>query len=102
MKLNTPAFVGALAASLVLAGSALANPVAAPSVRVSYADLNLATAAGVAKLHSRLRAASESLCGQADSRDLTGVTQLQLVVASRGLHVKSNYAIWAEPMLVKK
>jgi hypothetical protein len=34
--------------------------------------------------------------------DLTGVTQLQLVVTSRALHAKSNYAIWAEPTLVKK
>jgi hypothetical protein len=34
--------------------------------------------------------------------DLAGVTRLQLVVTSRGPHAKSNYAIWAELMLVKK
>lgn len=34
--------------------------------------------------------------------DLSGVTQLQLVATSRGLNAKSNYAIWAEPTLVKK
>jgi hypothetical protein len=34
--------------------------------------------------------------------DITGVAQLQLLVTSRGPDVKSNYAIWAEPTLVKK
>ena len=34
--------------------------------------------------------------------DITGVKQLQLLVTSRGSNAKSNYAIWAEPMLVKK
>jgi hypothetical protein len=34
--------------------------------------------------------------------DITGVAQLQLAATSRGLDPKSNYAIWAEPVLVKK
>jgi len=34
--------------------------------------------------------------------DLIGVTQLQLVVNSRGPDAKGTYAIWAEPLLVKK
>lgn len=34
--------------------------------------------------------------------DLTDVTELQLTLTSRGLDGKSNYAIWAEPTLVKK
>jgi hypothetical protein len=34
--------------------------------------------------------------------DLAGVAQFQLAVASRGGDPKSNYAIWAEPTLVKK
>ena len=33
--------------------------------------------------------------------DISGVTQLQLTATSRGLDAKSNYAIWAEPMLIK-
>jgi len=33
--------------------------------------------------------------------DLTGVKQLQLAVNARGPDAKSNYAIWAEPLLVK-
>ena len=81
MKLNTLAIAAAAAASLFVAGSALANPLAAPTVRVSYADLNLATPAGVARLHSRLRAAATSLCGEADFRDLTRVTLENACVA---------------------
>lgn len=34
--------------------------------------------------------------------DLTGVSQIQLVLTSRGLNPKSNYAIWAEPTLLKR
>ena len=33
--------------------------------------------------------------------DVTGVTELQLTLTSRGVDAKSNYAIWAEPTLVK-
>jgi hypothetical protein len=33
--------------------------------------------------------------------DLTGVTQVQFAVISRGTEPKSNYAIWAEPVLWK-
>lgn len=33
--------------------------------------------------------------------DVTGVSQLQLMLTSRGVDSKSNYAIWAEPTLVK-
>jgi hypothetical protein len=33
--------------------------------------------------------------------DVMGVSQLQLLLTSRGLDSKSNYAIWAEPELVK-
>lgn len=50
--------------------------------------------------------ASVTLNGEEPARsfdcDLTGVTQLQLVVNSRGPDAKGNYAIWAEPLLVKK
>lgn len=34
--------------------------------------------------------------------DITGVTQLQLAATSSGSDPKSNYAIWAEPLLLKK
>jgi hypothetical protein len=34
--------------------------------------------------------------------DVAGVREFQLALTSRGLDSKSNYAIWAEPTLVKK
>jgi len=34
--------------------------------------------------------------------DITGVTQLQLAATPSGGDPKSSYAIWAEPMLLKK
>jgi hypothetical protein len=34
--------------------------------------------------------------------DVTGVAELQLTLTSRGVDSKSNYAIWAEPTLLKK
>ena len=33
--------------------------------------------------------------------DLTGISEIQLSLTSRGLDAKSNYAIWAEPLLLK-
>lgn len=33
--------------------------------------------------------------------DVAGVSQLKLTLISRGLDVKSNYAIWADPMVAK-
>jgi len=34
--------------------------------------------------------------------DITGVTQLQLAATPSGSDPKSNYAIWAEPKLLKQ
>ncbi len=33
--------------------------------------------------------------------DIQGITQLQLATTARGLNAKSNYAVWAEPLLRK-
>ena len=41
-----------------------------PSVVVKYGDLNLASAQGVATLHSRLRIAAKSVCAPLNSRIL--------------------------------
>ncbi len=50
--------------------------------------------------------ASVTLDGDQPARlfdcDIAGVGQLQLLVSSRGPHAKCNYAVWAEPMLIKK
>lgn len=34
--------------------------------------------------------------------DIAGIAQLQLAATGRGLDARSNYAIWAEPVLLKK
>jgi len=54
-----------LVATLGVGTSAVAADAdaAARSVRVSYADLNLATDQGIAALYSRLQAAAGSVCG---------------------------------------
>jgi UrcA family protein len=64
----------ALTALTLIAGPALARPNAdeAPrQAKVSYADLNLNTAAGQAVLAARIRRAAEAVCGpEPDSRDV--------------------------------
>lgn len=49
-------------ASVGSAVSAAAAPLQAPAARVSYADLNLASAAGRAALERRVNAAADRLC----------------------------------------
>ena len=50
--------------------------------------------------------ASATLAGDQPAQvfdcDIAGVKQIQLLVTSRGPNAKSNYALWAEPMLIKK
>jgi UrcA family protein len=58
-------------AALSLAGIAGAGTPEVRSVVVKYGDLNLATQAGVARLHTRLRNAAESVCSPLDSRILS-------------------------------
>jgi len=56
-----------------LAGMAhAATPDAAPSVTVSYSDLNLASAKGIDTLYARVAAAAQQVCapGGVDIRDL--------------------------------
>lgn len=60
------------------AGPAIAAPPAAETRVVSYADLNLATAAGRARLESRIGRAVRSVCGRASLLDLNGLAQVQL------------------------
>lgn len=61
------------------ASPALAAPAAAAPTRVvSYADLNLASAAGRAALGARVDAAVRAVCGEATPIDLDGVRQVEL------------------------
>ena len=81
MELNTVTFLAAGVASLMIASSAFAAAPGAPTARVSYGDLNLATPAGAARLEARLRAASESVCGRAGFRDLAAMSLEHACVA---------------------
>ena len=49
---------------------------AVPSMRISYADLNLTTRAGQKRLHYRVLGARRALCGIADGRDLIAHTDI--------------------------
>lgn len=72
--MNARYALAALAAMTLTAGPALAQPAAADGsarMAVSYADLNLNTAAGQAVLMGRIRHAAEQVCGpEPDSHDL--------------------------------
>ena len=73
------------AAWLASAGAMAAGSDDTRSVRVSYADLDLSKAAGVDSLRSRLRQASEKVCGgSSDIRDL-GTSAAQRQCSARAL-----------------
>ncbi len=91
----------ALTASALVAAPAIAESPAGPVVQttVSYADLNLSSAAGRATLDSRIKGAARSVCGSPKAATLAEHTsirdcregainganaQLELVLASRG------------------
>jgi len=63
------------AATLIGAFATGARAADAPQVHVSYADLNLSTTAGAARLTSRISAAAEQVCGFAPDRDLARKAQ---------------------------
>jgi UrcA family protein len=63
-------FAAAALASAVSVSPVFAKPVS-PQVRiVSYADLDVSTAAGQARLERRIQAAVRDVCGEAASVDL--------------------------------
>lgn len=63
-------FAAATLAAAVTASPVFAKPIA-PQVRVvSYADLDLSSAAGQARLERRIQAAVRDVCGEANSADL--------------------------------
>ena len=82
MSLRTIALAAAAcaAASLTAPPAAAADILVAPetvTVRVSYADLNLATAQGRARLDSRIAGAARSICGSFFAVDLTMAAQVR-------------------------
>ena len=63
-------FAAATLAAAVTAAPVFAKPIA-PQVRtVSYADLDLSTVAGQARLEQRIQAAVRDVCGEATGVDL--------------------------------
>src|SRR5262249_21657775 len=69
MKISALVLLAAGAAGLI--GSAAASAAERPAaVRVAFADLNLATDAGVEQLYTRLRNASDQVCGVGSIREL--------------------------------
>jgi UrcA family protein len=69
--------VAALSACLIIGVSATAhaasNADAAPSVRVTYSDLNVATEQGAQALYGRIVAAARQVCPDSDIRNLAGL-----------------------------
>lgn len=64
-----PAFAALLTAS-VLVVPTVSQAAQSNSVRVSYADLNLASQAGASILEKRIQSAARSVCEIEDSREL--------------------------------
>ena len=73
---NVRGVIASLGAVAALANVAVALPAhaaepQAPTASVRYADLDLATPDGVARLDRRIRVAVSAVCGTADIRDLS-------------------------------
>ena len=68
--LKTLPALAALAMASALVVPTVSQAAEVPSVRVSYADLNLATDFGQNKLQRRIAFAAGQVCGTSDPRDL--------------------------------
>ncbi|HWH22495.1 MAG TPA: UrcA family protein [Allosphingosinicella sp.] len=87
--------------SKIMFAVALVSAVAIPatahaqdrSVAVSYADLDLTSAAGVAQLDRRISGAIGRVCGKADHLDLEAITDLRSCRASAQARVSEQRAI---------
>jgi UrcA family protein len=89
MTITVARVVASLAlATAVLPAPSFARAVAdqAPSVSISYRDLDLGTDAGARALDHRVRIAAEEVCGYADPRSLSA---MRPVLACRKIAMKS-------------
>nr|NUR37290.1 UrcA family protein [Sphingomonas sp.] len=68
--LKTLPALAALAAAGALLTPTISQAADTDSVRVSYADLNLASDSGQSALQGRIAVAAETVCGPADHRDV--------------------------------
>jgi UrcA family protein len=81
-------FVAATLAAAVTASPVFAKPIA-PDVRiVSYADLDLSSAAGRSRLEHRIRAAVREVCGDAPSFDLARRSAVRECIAETRANVR--------------
>jgi UrcA family protein len=81
-------FVAATLAAAVTASPVFAKPIA-PEVRVvSYADLDLSSAAGRNQLDRRIRAAVRDVCGDAPTFDLARRSAVRDCIAETRANVR--------------
>jgi len=85
-KILVTATVAALAVPAIAAATPQINDNNRASVRVSFADLDLSSKAGLRTLYGRLRAASYSVCG---SRSLTEAGSLDQLAVNKRCFKKS-------------
>lgn len=75
--LKTLPLLAALAAASALVVPTSGQAAETDSMRVSYADLNLASAADQTRLQGRIAFAAEVVCGSADHRDVPFVQRIR-------------------------
>ena len=80
-------FIAAAATAALLATGATAQ-----TKTVSYADLDLASAAGAKAFDARIRAAARSVCGTADLRDIVATKSAQRCFETAVAKAKSTAA----------
>jgi len=81
-------FAAAALASAISVSPAFAKP-ATPDVRiVSYADLDLSSSAGQARLERRIQAAVREVCGEAPSFDLARRKAVRDCIAETSTNVR--------------
>lgn len=87
-SLNGSRFFGitfaTLAASMLIGTASAASSAAAPSVKVSYSDLNLASDSGTQVLYSRIVSAARDVCfaRDVDNRDLGALAAARSCVST--------------------
>ncbi|HWZ62846.1 MAG TPA: UrcA family protein [Steroidobacteraceae bacterium] len=72
-RLRAATTAAAVAACLAIGAAGNVHAATSPTVKVGYADLNLATAQGSQALYGRIVDAARSVCVVADIRDLRAV-----------------------------
>ena len=88
---NIIAALGAAATLLLPSIAMAAQQDGEPTAKVSFADLNLNTAQGVAVLHRRIAATAHAMCDQNGTRDLA--TQSQSAACRKAALASGNMQI---------